>query len=98
MTGRSTPDCLVHPKLNMSAEPDMTSLHRKRRLGRAGGYLIYAVPLANGLHLAPQLQLFQVAGRKSEPRRDRATASVSPPQSRPTVSTTMSGILPVLSP
>ena len=43
-------------------------------------------------------QLFQVAGRISEPRRDRATVSVSPPQSRPTVSTTMSGRLPVLSP
>ena len=44
------------------------------------------------------LRRFPVAGRISEPRRDRATASVSPPQSRPTVSTTMSGILPVLSP
>src|SRR5260370_24865893 len=44
------------------------------------------------------LRLFQVAGRISEPPRDRATASVSPPQSRPTVSTTMSAILPGLSP
>src|SRR5580704_5778332 len=44
------------------------------------------------------LRLFQVAGRVSEPRRDRATASVSPAQSRPTASATMSGMLPVLSP
>src|SRR5215831_5976087 len=44
------------------------------------------------------MRLFQVVGRISEPRRDRATASVSPAQSRPTVSTTMSGRLPVLSP
>src|SRR5579875_1180904 len=44
------------------------------------------------------LPLSPVAGRITEPRRDRATASVSPPQSRPTESTTMSGRLPVLSP
>src|SRR5579875_2996828 len=43
------------------------------------------------------LPLSPVAGRITEPRRDRATASVSPPQSRPTESTTMSGRLPVLS-
>jgi hypothetical protein len=31
MTGRPTPDCLVHPKLVMSTKPDMTSLHRTCR-------------------------------------------------------------------
>src|SRR5215467_14214309 len=81
-------------------------------LDRARGCLIYAVFLGDAVHLAPQarwvcgcrsgaaglLLLFGVAGRRSEPRRDRATASVSPPLSRPTVSTTMSGMLPVLSP
>jgi hypothetical protein len=73
--------------------------HADHRLGlcRASGCLIDAVFLADAVHLVPQ-QLFQVAGRRSEPRRDKATASVSPPQSRPTVSTTMSGMLPTASP
>jgi len=80
--------------------------HRRGRWhgpGRADVCPIYAVFLADAVHLVPQVvaghgQLLQVAGRLSEPRRDRATARVSPAQSRPTVSTTMSGMLPVLSP
>src|SRR5215472_2322691 len=81
--------------------------------GRADGCLSYARFLADAVHLAPQgcrsgaagrgeievmLRLCQVAGRMSGPRRDRATAIVSPAQSRPTVSTMMSGRLPVASP
>src|SRR5271154_5721834 len=77
--------------------------------GGGGGRPVYGVFRADAVHLAPLgcrsgaagrgeieavLRLFQVAGRKSEPRRDRATASVSPAQSKPTVSTTMSGTLP----
>jgi hypothetical protein len=64
-----------------------------RANGRGRGRLVSAFHLVAGHE-----QLFQVAGRLSDPRRDRATASVSAPQSRPTVSTTMSGMLPVLSP
>ena len=48
--------------------------------------------------LGRALQLVQVVGRRSEPRSDRATASVSPPHSRPTASTAMRGVLPMLSP
>ena len=60
-------------------------------------YRIAVISNADG-RIDAVLRLFQVAGRVSEPRRDRATASVSPAQSRPTVSATMSGMLPVLSP
>jgi hypothetical protein len=43
-------------------------------------------------------QLDQVLGRKTEPRSESATTSVSPPQSMPMASTTTSGALPTLIP
>src|SRR5690349_7089590 len=74
--------------------PRRTACKTAQRIARRNPPAFDLVPQV----VAGHEQLVQVAGRLSEPRRDRATARVSPAQSRPTVSTTMSGMLPVLSP